>query len=244
MLIDRTADYRKFKKTKIHYNHDLTPNRIRRQLKELTEEINMLKTLQVRQTLPSFSHRREKKNEIMEIKTEIDLKLVKVENEIKSIAIPAIKNYFIKKLQAILLEYRKNQQEYLKNIKNVQIFDELENIEGNEIMICTSKQKRIDDVRKSIFFITTVLMEIKSLVLQQNESIDRIDFNLEISNNNLNLASKEMRKIGKSRGLYKNRIIVFLISVLVILLCISSGKIIRRRKIVRDRILADILTKL
>lgn len=244
MIIDRTPAYRNFRKESASFSYDPTPNKIRRQLKEINEKMEVLKRLQKRQALPSFSYRREKKNEIMEIKTEIDITLVNTEKTIKSIQIMPVKSYFVRKLQMLLLDYRKNQQEYLRSIKNAQIFDDLENIEGNEITICTSKQKRIDDVRKSIFFITTVLMEIKSLVIQQGDSIDRIDFNIEISNSTLGLSAREMRKIVKNRGTYKNRIIIVLISILIILLCISSGKILRRRRIVRNQILAEIRSKL
>lgn len=251
MIVEKTNLYLKYRNVEsiplpdYRQIQDFNINKIKRNFINLDKSIDDLKKLQNKDNLPSFSLKNEVKSEIKKMKYEIEMKLVSLESEIKNIRILQARNFFVKKFQNLLLKYKSNQQEYLKNMKNLPVFNEtVINSNITEIEAFRSKQVDIEDVRKSIFFITTVLLEMKNLLIQQRDSIDRIDYNMEISNNNLNKASHEILRIKKNNGKYKNKIITFLISFIIVLLFISLAKVINKKNIMKEKILYEIQEKL
>lgn len=253
MLVDHTAKFKILRRapTKL-FNHDLFPLKIRELVEYTRKQLYHLKMLQERQCLPSFSKRRQKKEEINRAKNELRILLAKLESNLKEISRlnynsqvkKKMKDHFASSVHNILLEFRELQQKYLKKIKDLQIFDDLEDTrpfhykENNfsQKVLSEKKQNDIENVRDSLYFITSMLLEMKTIIASHTEMIDRIDFLMDETQNNLNLANIEIEKIPKKYGGFKDKIIIFLIIIMTFLLTVLMFKFYKKR-IFADKVL-------
>lgn len=242
MLIDHTAKLISLRRTETQtFNHDPFPGKIRESIEFTKKQLFKLKLLQERQCLPSFSKRKQKKEEINRSKNELRMLLAKLEGNLKEIVQFKYTEYVKRKLRdhfacsvhAILLEFREIQQKYLKKIKDLQIFEDLEDIrpiqdDGRKIL-SLKKQNDIESVRDSLYFITSMLLEMKTIIASHTEMIDRIDFLLDETNDNLEQANKEIEKIPENYGGFKDKIILLLILVMALMLTILMLKFYKKR---------------
>lgn len=245
MLKDLTLKYiEKRNMPTAAYSPIMLPIKLKESLDYTTKQLFKLKLLQERQCLPSFSKRKLKREEINQIKNDIRILILRLEEYIKDIntleCIPLLKkrmkDYYAKLVHAVLIEYREMQQKYLKKIKNLQIFDDLEDTRPFQShqntpqkLICQKKQSDIESIRNSLYFITSVLLEMKTIVASHSNMIDRIDYLVDEANNNLRLANKEIEKVPSKYGGLKDKIILILLLVMACLLLLFILKIYRRR---------------
>merc|ERR1711915_110413 len=176
MLIDHTSRFLALRKTATaEFTPNLLPSKIRESIDYTKKQLHKLQYLQDRQCLPSFSKRKQKKEEINRLKNEIRLLLAKLDNFLREISAldytpflkRRMKDHFATQVHTILLQYREMEQNYLKKIKNLQFFDDLEDTrpaqqqqqEGLQMMLSQKKQSDIELVRDSLYFITSMLLE-------------------------------------------------------------------------------------
>lgn len=222
----------------------LLPIKIKESVDYTTKQLFNLKLLQERQCLPSFSKRKQKREEIDKVKSEIRILIVRLENYLKEInALECtlvlkrrMKDHFAQIVHSLLVEYREMQQKYLRKIKNLQIFDDLEDTRPfqpshnqPQKLICQKKQNDIESIRSSLYFITSVLLEMKTIIASHSNMIDRIDYLVDETNNNLRMANKEIEKVPSKYGGLKDRFILVLLLVTICLLFLLVLKIYRKR---------------
>ncbi|ELQ74536.1 SNARE protein TLG2/Syntaxin 16 [Trachipleistophora hominis] len=245
MLKDLTSKYLEKRNTPTAaFIPILLPIKIRESLDYTTKQLFNLKLLQERQCLPSFSKRKQKREEINKLKNEIRVLIVRLENYLKEInglectlvLKKRMKDYFAQNVHSLLVEYREMQQKYLRKVKNLQIFDDLEdtrpfqpNNNQSQQLICQKKQNDIESIRSSLYFITSVLLEMKAIIASHSNMIDRIDYLVDEANSNLRMANKEIEKIPSKYGGLKDRFIVVLLFITVCLLLLLVLKIYRKR---------------
>ncbi|KRH93166.1 SNARE protein TLG2/Syntaxin 16 [Pseudoloma neurophilia] len=243
MLVDHSEKFKKLRGTPTKsFNHDLFIIKFRDSIEFTKKQLFQLKMLQERQCLPSFSKRRQKKEEINRAKNEMRLLLAKLETflkEINKLNYPEVlkrkmRDHFACIVHGILLEYREIQQKYLKKIKNLQIFDDLEDTRpfqenGAQNVISQKKQNDIESVRDSLYFITSMLLEMKTIIASQTEIIDRIDLLMDETNDNLEMTNDEIEKIPKKHGGLKDSFILILIFIMSLLLCLLMLRFYKKR---------------
>lgn len=214
----------------------LSTDHIKNGLCEIRDKINELVVLQERQCLPSFVSRKTRMEEISNRKNEInntietlDKDINRVENfKLPTIMRKTIRNYFSKELQQIVHKYRSIQQDFLKKVSCMEIFDKLE--ENEEVAVLLDNKKQINDIRQSIFSLTTTLMELKMLVVDQNWKMDRIEFYMIDTNENIKKTNMELMEMPNSRIFFKNRIIYCLLLFVCILMVLTLVKVYRHKK--------------
>lgn len=236
MLIDHTLQFRTLKNEPAkNFEPLILPLKIRESIKFTNKQLFELKLLQERQCLPSFSKRTQKKQEINKLKCEIRMLLARLDKYMREISMlnvslsvrKRMKDHFANSVHLLLLEYREMQQKYLRKIKDLQIFDDLEDprpLQSKDNVpqrfLSQKKQNDIENVRNSMYFITSMLLEMKTIVASHSEMIDRIDFLIDETNNNLNLANIEIERIPRKYGGLKDKLIIFLIIIMIFLISI------------------------
>lgn len=244
MLVDRTLKFKSIRKLPTRsFQPELLLLKIRELVSFTRKQLYNLKLLQERQCLPSFSRRKEKKEEINKLKNEIRLLIARLDIHLKEISNldydqnlkKRIKDYFAVIIHQILLEYREIQQKYLKRIKDLQIFDDLEDTRpfqsfDQQNIFSQKKQDDILNVRNSLYFITSMLLEMKTIIASHTEMIDKIDLLMDETNFNIDKANREIEKIPKQFGGMKDKIIIFLVFLMVLMFSILVFKSYRKRK--------------
>lgn len=255
MLRNLTPQYREKRGTPTAaFNPIMLPFKIRESLDYTAKQLFNLKLLQERQCLPSFSKRKQKREEINKIKSEIRILIVRLEGYLKEINTlectttvrKRMKDHFATSVHSLLIEYREMQQKYLKKIKNLQIFDDLEDTRpvqpSNNLqqkLFCEKKQTDIESIRSSLYFITSVLLEMKTIIASHSNMIDRIDHLFDETNYNLRKANEEIEKVPSRYGGLKDRLIIVLVCVLICLMIIFTFRIYRKRLNIEKFVVID-----
>lgn len=198
--------------------------------------INDLRVMQERQCLPSFVSRKRRMEDIASKKMEIDTGIEEIERgiyRVNSYSLSSamkknITDYLSLELQKIVHSYRSMQQDFLKKVSCMEIFDRLD--ERDEEVLLSESMVQANDIRQSIFGLTTILMELKIAIGSQTWKLDRIEFFMAQANENIKCANRELA-LPPSRGVFlKNRIIFILVFLVVILFCASMVKVARRHQ--------------
>lgn len=206
------------------------------QITRTKSNINDLRIMQERQCLPSFVSRKQRMEEIAGKKAEIDAGIEEIERAIHRVSSYSITDAMKKnitdhlslELQKIVHSYRSMQQDFLKKVSCMEIFDRLD--ERDEEVLLSESMVQANDIRQSIFGLTTILMELKIAIGSQTWKLDRIEFFMAQANENIKCANRELA-LTPSRGVFfKNRIIFILVLFVVILFCASMVKVARRQR--------------
>eukprot|EP00866_Antonospora_locustae_P002602 jgi/Antlo1/2602/986 len=208
--------------------------------------INDLHVMQERQCLPSFVSRKQRMEDITIKKAEIDAGIEEIERAIRRVGSYSItdtmkkniSDYLSLELQKIVHSYRSMQQDFLKKVSCMEIFDRLD--ERDEKVLLNESMVQANDIRQSIFGLTTILMELKIAIGSQTWKLDRIEFFMAQTNENIKCTNRELA-LTPSKGVFlKNRIIFVLVLFVVILFCASMVKMTRRqRSSVKHRALVE-----
>ncbi|KAF7683206.1 hypothetical protein TCON_1587 [Astathelohania contejeani] len=239
MLINKTQDYishRVGTHKPIHPVEISTTLRIK--LEKLGLQLSELDMMLKRQCLPSFSMRKQRMREIHEKECGINLMVRQCDSllaEIKNLRIcpqmrQNIQGYFAHKLKTAVLEYRTHQQIFLKKINTYRVFDDLEEdrVETLSEALFVKRNSESEEIRKSIFYLTTLLLEMKLVIGAQHEKIDRLEFYMDIVNRDLEGIGKELVEMPRKYKGTKNKIILFLSLVVSILFLLSMVKLAKR----------------
>ncbi|KAI5189564.1 hypothetical protein NECID01_0587 [Nematocida sp. AWRm77] len=87
-----------------------------------------------------------------------------------------------------------------------------------------SDKATIEGVYKSVYFITTVIRELKSVVLSQSDKIERLDCAMDLVAHSAKKSSKEISSISTFGSQIKNRVITVLFFSIFILIVLSTLK--------------------
>ncbi|TBU07512.1 hypothetical protein CWI39_0308p0030 [Hamiltosporidium magnivora] len=246
MFINKTFEYSKLlniplKKT---YYKECIADTIRKKLNEAKQSISDLQLMLERHCLPSFNMRKRKMSEINHKKAEINLLISKIESlflVIEKEDLPesmrsSIKHHFATKLKRNLLFYRNIQQSFLKKISSLQTFEDLdsESVQGSvQEMVTIKKSSDSQNIKKTIFHLTTLLLEMKMIIQAQSYKIDRIDFLLNQTYVHIDKTNQELVEIPKYTSKLKNSIIYALsmfVFLLIILSILKAYKIRKKRE--------------
>ncbi|KAM0675044.1 hypothetical protein GVAV_001383 [Gurleya vavrai] len=245
MIINRTAEFKKLRKdpeTKKFQKIDLTES-IRSKLLKATDRLSSLKGELERHCLPSFTNRKRKMAEIQKQKCDLNLNLLQIENlisHIEDVIIPlqirsTMQNYFLNKLKTLLVQFRNVEENFLKKMNKVKIFEELDynnQIEQtNEIqeMMLMKRMNDAEQIKRSIYFLTTMLMDVKLIVTSQTAKIDRIEVHMHEVEENIKATNIELKKIPKRHNKIKNRLIFILCACIIILIILSILKAAKKK---------------
>lgn len=95
-------------------------------------------------------------------------------------------------------------------------------IQDNE-KIVSQREREINDIVKSINGLATVFKELNTMVIDQGSILDRIDYNLESTNVNLEAAHEELKKADKYQSGSRTKILIIILLLLVVFLSIFVG---------------------
>lgn len=239
MIIDITPKYLNYLKTKpSSFISSTICSSLRNKLIQVQSHLSNFKNTVEKQSLPTFT---KKRNDNV-IKCNLNLQLVQLENQISEIKNMNFcenmkKNmytYFGDFLKIILIEYRNIEEKNLKKYSyndNYYVDNSLQNNEMNDFL----QIKKVNDaeqIRKSIFFLTTMLMEIKMVVNAQREKIDRVEMVLEKVEKDLECANEELECVANKQGKGKNRFIFGLSLCVIFLIVLSMIKAARKKGLI------------
>ena len=132
---------------------------------------------------------------------------------------------YSRKYHNFISSFRKIQQTHLNRVKKFAVFDELDSKEQNihkksfmKQEVILKEDKKIDEINKNLFSLTTTLMEIKNLIYKQDFEIEKIDIHIEKINTNLEKTNKEILKFDEKFDGIKDKSIISLFSVIIFLL--------------------------
>ncbi|KAM0677559.1 hypothetical protein BDAP_001886 [Binucleata daphniae] len=217
---------------------------IRDKLSKAEKQYQTLKVKLERYCLPCFGDRKRKLSEIQASKCELNLTLLQIENQISEIdqqinnakVAKQIKEHMYTKLKRLLITYRNAEETFLKKIENVKLFDnldkepvEVKNCEMNELLQL-KKSSDVEQIKQSIFFLTTMLMDIKLIISSHTSKIDRIEAYFDETQQNINQTNIELEKIPKRHNRIKNKIIYFLCLSVIVLICLSIIKAVKHKQ--------------
>lgn len=232
MILNRTLEYKKYLRRRDVDFSPLTTTDIRASLRSIRESISALCIKQEKHCLPSFASKRKIQDEIEALKHAISDEVSQAEERIAGIAHASpcsmlnatMHAYFVGQLKTVIYSFRSLQQEFLKKIDFYEDADHCEEENGENTMLL----ENVKDVRKSIYNLTTVLLDMKMAVGQQSAQIDRLDFYFETINMHLEGTNKELEKLPVSYRGTKNKVMYFLLSLSMLLATISVMKAFRR----------------
>ncbi|KCZ74800.1 hypothetical protein H311_03922 [Anncaliia algerae PRA109] len=196
-------------------------------------QIKDLHLHQERQCLPSFLSKSERMKEISSLKNKISENLSLIEKTVHSFEIfpvskemkQNLKEYFTFELQGLLYKFRETQQSFLNKMSNNEIFQSFE-----EDIPAQTQVSSMHETKSTIFQVTTMLMELKMAVTAQTFKIDRIEFYLTNVNENMKKTNKELLQLPRKGVYFKNRIIYFLLFIVIVLMVLSLIKVSKYRK--------------
>lgn len=197
----------------------LKVGRIREQIILVRNHLTKLRTALHRQRLP-FT--RTNIPNLIGLKLKLSQEILKLETCIREIDCAmseSIRNYFNAILKTIIIDYRQSEEKHLLNLQNIKY-------DNTQMLVTLNDAEKI---KQSIFFLTTMLMEIKLVVYAQREKLDRIDEYLDSANIEIEKTNNELKDIPKKHNRVKNRIVYFMTLFLVMLLFIAIVKAERTR---------------
>ena len=276
-----TDEFLKYRSPEKSIEIDLQPEKIseinqieeKRNIVQIIEEkisksyqnIEKMRILQNKQSLPSFVGRKEKTSSLNSLRIELELLLKEIKHLIniidhktrmkmcKTSTNKNIKNiseccvlfngscnkvyleaevekniskYLMRKYQKLIIKYREIEQKYLMKVRDIAIFDEIEQsmtlnqsndsakLSKLDLQLEESPEKiKMQSIQSKIFELTSMLHEVKLNLLSQDDELDRIDVSLRKVNKNLTKANKEVYKYRKRNKDFKDRVIMFMIFV-------------------------------
>jgi len=208
---------------------------IKRRVKRIKADVNDLYVMQERHCLPSFVSRKQRIEEISSKKTEINSGIEEVEAEIRMVNAYKISktmrkniaDYLSLELHKVVHSYRAMQQDFLKKVSCMEVFDAPD--EHDESMLVSENTSQMNDVKRSIFSLTTTLMELKMVIGAQAWKLDRIEFFMACANENIKNANHELVLMPSKSTFLKNKVIFILTCLVVILFFLSVAKVSKHR---------------
>lgn len=214
-MINRTRDLHiHYKKPPSPFIPSLRISKIRNQILSVRSNLTKLRTTLSRHNLP-FT--RTHVPDLLNLKVRLSQDIILLESYIKDIdgtLGDPIRQYFNSILKTIVIDYRQSEEIHLNSVSKVKGDD-------GQMLISLSETERI---KQSIFFLTTMLMEIKMVVHSQREKIDRIEEYFDKARNDIENTNCVLKEIPRKHNRLKNRIVYFLSIVVVLLLTMSIIK--------------------
>ncbi|TBU18698.1 putative subunit of t-SNARE complex [Ordospora colligata] len=235
MFANRTLEYRRMARIGSLKFAPISMTGIRKSLSDTRESISRLGILQEKHGLPSFTTRIKRRKEIDDLKRTIVESIACIERKIEDLngctnskcLSGNIGEYFSAQLRAIIYDYRSIQQEFLKNID---LHEELEHEENENIdEKSTVVVETVKDLRKSIYDLTSILLNMRMAVGQQSLQIDRLDFYFDSINFYLESTNNELEKIPATHGKLKDKIMYSMLVMSTVLTLMSLMKMVRNR---------------
>jgi len=236
MICNKTIHFMKMRQGPIPAANRCIILPIRIRIAKLEEDILDLKKRMNKLALPSFSSREGKLKELDSQRHRINVEIKEAEKEIRGIRYPedkitkSMQSYFIRMLKRVVLDYRKSQQESLREISTNGIAGAGFAASESERLLEETVQ-RTTNIRKNILQLTGTIAELKTALTAQNAMLDRIDYFLENSNFYLGETVKEIEKIPGGILRIKDFIIYVLIYIICVLLVLTAIKIHREHRI-------------
>merc|ERR1712126_404520 len=202
--------------------------------KNIKDTYLLFKGLENKQTLerlPNFLEKKRRKHEIQALKDDISHNIIHLEKAIESIneykvdktIKKSFKNYYLTKFQKLVVKYRTLEQNHLIKVKNYptdfyenESDEEVEQSVNPLINITNNKSKRVESIKNSIYFLNTVLLELRSLINSHFIEVDRMDCFIDKMSNNIERTNKELNEIPRKHARVKDRLIVLLLILIVI----------------------------
>lgn len=208
---------------------------VKRRMKKVKSNVNDLYVMQERHCLPSFVPRKQRTDEISGKKAEINADIDEVEAEIRRVDTYGISStmrkniadYLSLELHKVVHGYRAMQQDFLKKVSCMEVFDTHD--ECDESLLVSENVSQMNDVKQSIFGLTTTLMELKMVIGAQAWKLDRIEFFMACANENIKSANHELVVMPYKNAFVKNRVIFILTCLVIVLFFLSVAKVSRHR---------------
>ena len=89
--------------------------------------------------------------------------------------------------------------------------------------ILSEREREINEIVKSINGLATVFKELNTMVIDQGSILDRIDYNIESTNINLEAGHEELKKAEKYQSSNRTKILIIILLLLVVFLTIFVG---------------------
>lgn len=151
------------------------------------------------------------------MKLNLNHKILNVENMIKDEKNETIRSILSNQLQETIIEYR---HELQNELDHTVVYEEIE--------YSTEKDK----LKKNMYFLTTMLMELKSVILAQNEKLDRIEEYLVMSYENIQKTNEILVDVKNKKNNIKDRIIYMLCIIVILLMSCAVIKAAKRKHLV------------
>ncbi|KAH9387288.1 uncharacterized protein NEMAJ01_2184 [Nematocida major] len=193
---------------------------------KISESLSLLESLTSRvekecalYCIPSFKSKTDVVRRIESLKCEIALNLTKAKGimdhfstayrkSINHVLVESIGVHFHYKIDAILARMN----------------DSLQRIEGSRELLSAEGKSTVESVYKSVFYINTIIKELKAVVISQSDKIERLDTAMEYVSSSAKKSAGEISSIATFGSHAKNRIISVLFFCILVLVALSTMK--------------------
>lgn len=221
--------------------------RISGEIERLNKSITGVEEMCKSYCLPSFESKRQSLKRIEELKYEVIKDLTKCKSVMKRFSekhrkslntslICSVRDHFNYKLDEIVSKLQRTQRYLTENMGSVRVFEEIDRAAekregGVELKMEGRKEGEVEEsvgdvekVHRSVYFLSSVIKDLKSVVLSQSEKIERLDFVMEGVFRNVENTYKQVSAIPTLNSKLKNRTIAVLVSLVVLLVVLSMIK--------------------
>lgn len=214
MIISRTHEYNKhIAKQPKRFVYNTNFLEIKKSLSQTDNLLCTLKMASKRANLP-FS----KKTNHTDMKLELNHKILNMENMIKEEKNSHLRSVLSNRLQDTIIDYRHELQNELEHGQYVY----------EEIAYVGEKEK----LKKNMYFLTTMLMELKCVVMAQNEKLDRIEEYMVMSYENIQKTNEILVDVKNRKNSIKDRIIYILCVIVILMMSCAVLKVSKRKHLV------------
>lgn len=215
MIINRTRElHKQYKAPPNPFVPSIKISSIRNQIILVRSSLTQLRSALSKHSLP-FT--RTHVPDLLGLKVKLSQDILLLENYIKDIEGALgdpIRLYFNTILKSLVIEYRQSEEVHLNTLKKFKSDD-------GQLLLTINDAER---VKQSIFFLTTMLMEIKHVVCSQREKIDRIEEYFDIAKVEIEKTNEELKEVPKKHNRIKNQIVYLLSMVLILMLMMAIIK--------------------
>lgn len=229
MLVNKTQYLFRIRNTRNSLKSFINVNNIRFNLEKIDENLEGFKNKLSKSLLPSFISKEKQKNDLSILKDHINKDIEITDKEIKEFGCVdqkitvTVQKYFFNELRKSVLKFRNIERDHLNRTDLYSNYQNTLLPEQDESMMETIISTKTN-IRKSIFNLTNTLLELKMVLKDQSQTLDKIDHFFDETNFYLKNANKEISKIPKNYTKFKDLIIYFLIYVICVLLILVLVK--------------------
>lgn len=231
MIVNKTPEYRRLNSTLKTYTY-LDISNIRNSIDDIQKIIKILRIKQEKFKLPSFESKNKKRIEIIKYSEIIKDKFNELDQDIKNIETTDttlkknITNYLSIKSKIVMLEFKQVQQEFL-DYSCVLLNENAMNDYNFANEVCLESVQEIDninEIKKNIYDISNLILEMRIVIQQGSLSIDRLDVNFHNTIVNTENVNKELElMVNRYKGI-KDKIMISLIVIVSVLTFLSVMK--------------------